>query len=327
VSTPSPEHGSRPAESRPIESGRTESRPAPSRLTQEQWQRLAEWPLVVMAVAFVIAYAWTVLGDIPDDKDQIQEVVMWGAWAMFAIDYIVNLVLTSRRWHWFWTHLLDLAIVVLPALRPLRLLRLFALVRVFHRFAGSAFRGRVLLYVFSYGTVLVFMAALAVLDAEQNAPHSQIRSFGEALWWACVTITTVGYGDVVPVTLIGRLVGVALMFCGIGIVGTVAATLSSWFVQTVGERQDREQRVTAQHIDDLRHEIIELKQTLQGRAPGSSPASSPAPSPAAALVPHAASSLISTELTDQLRSLASLRDEGILTDAEFAAKKAQVLGV
>ncbi len=232
---------------------------APRRITQEQWQRASEWPLIVAAVAFLVAYAWTVLGDLPPSRERVQDAVMWAAWGLFGVDYAVNLVLARRRWRWFWHHLLDLAIVVLPVLRPLRLLRLLSLVRIFHRFAGSAFRGRVFLYVFAYGTVLVFMAALAALDAEQNARHSQIQTFGDALWWACVTITTVGYGDIVPVTLIGKLIAVALMVAGIGIVGTVAATLASWFAQRVGQREQQEERVTRKHVDALMAEIAELK--------------------------------------------------------------------
>lgn len=253
----------------------------PARLTQERWQRLTEWPLIVAAIAFLVAYAWTVLGDIPPAHDQVQNAVMWAAWALFGIDYVVNLVLVRQRWRWFSRHLLDLAIVVLPVLRPLRLLRLLSLVRIFHRFAGSAFRGRVALYVFSYGTVLVFMAALAVLDAEQNVPGSHITTFGQALWWACVTITTVGYGDIVPVTFVGKLIAVALMISGIGIIGTVAATVASWFAQQVDRSEKREERATRKHIDALMAEIVELK-GMVAAVHASLPASDDSPFPAGA---------------------------------------------
>jgi voltage-gated potassium channel len=140
------------------------------------------------------------------------------------------------------------------------------MVRLFHRFAGSAFRGRVLLYVGSYGTVIVVMAALAVLDVEQNVASSPIHTFGQALWWACVTITTVGYGDIVPITLTGRLIAVALMLGGIGIIATVAAALSSWLVQNVGAREARQENVTRQHIEELRRDIAELKELLERKA-------------------------------------------------------------
>ncbi|MFC4245213.1 potassium channel family protein [Gryllotalpicola reticulitermitis] len=115
------------------------------------------------------------------------------------------------------------------------------------------------------------MAALAVLDAEQNASHSQIRDFGQALWWAFATITTVGYGDVVPVTFVGRLVGVGLMLGGIGIIATVAATLSSWLVQNVDGRERDDAGASAKRIDALTREVAELKQLIAEGATSSTP--------------------------------------------------------
>jgi Ion channel. len=231
-------------------------------MTLDRWQRLTDWPLIVVALVFLVAYAWTVLADLRPPTDRLQDAVMWGAWALFGVDYVVRLTLAERRWRWFRRHLLDLAIVVLPVLRPLRLLRLLGLLAIFQRFAGAAFRGRVMLYVFSYGTVLVLMAALAALDAEQNDPHSHIHSFGDALWWACVTITTVGYGDIVPVTVIGKFIAAGLMIAGVGIVGTVAATIASYFVEKVGERDEMEQRVTRRHIKEVMDELAEVKAML-----------------------------------------------------------------
>ncbi|HWU46065.1 MAG TPA: potassium channel family protein [Humibacter sp.] len=241
-------------------------------LTLDRWQRLTDTPLIVVALVFVVAYAWTVLADLRPPADRVQDAVMWGAWALFGIDYIVRLTLAERRWQWFWRHLLDLAIVVLPVLRPLRLLRLVGLLAIFQRFAGTAFRGRAMLYVFSYGAVLVLMAGLAVLDAEQNDIHSRIHSFGEALWWACVTITTVGYGDIVPVTVIGKFIAVGLMIAGVGIVGTVAATIASYFIEKVGERDELEQRVTRRHIKEVMDELAEVKTMLVMMQAGTGPA-------------------------------------------------------
>ncbi|MGF2075583.1 hypothetical protein, partial [Enterococcus casseliflavus] len=85
----------------------------------------------------------------------------------------------AARWRWFYTHLFDLAIVVLPMLRPLRILRLVTLLAVLQRTAGRALRGRISIYAGGAATLLVFVAALAVLDAEQDAPGSTITTFGE----------------------------------------------------------------------------------------------------------------------------------------------------
>ena len=181
------------------------------------------------------------------------------------IDYVVNLVLAEHRWKWFWRHLLDLLIVVLPMLRPLRLLRLVTLLAILNRTAGSAFRGRVVVYVAGASALLVFVASLAVLDTERDAVGSSIRTFGDALWWAFVTITTVGYGDFAPVTAEGRFIAVGLMLGGIALLGVVTATIASWIVEQVAQRDEEEKTATRREVRALGEQIARLQETLEPR--------------------------------------------------------------
>ena len=136
-------------------------------------------------------------------------------------------------------HPLSLIFVLLPLLRPLRLLRVVAHSNVFQHSAGTAFRARVLVYLTGAATLVTYLAALAVFQAERGAPNANITSFGDSFWWAAVTITTVGYGDYTPVTLRGRYVATALMLGGVGVVGVLTATLSSWIVQRVSQLEER----------------------------------------------------------------------------------------
>ena len=108
--------------------------------------------------------------------------------------------------------------------------------------AGSAAvraRGRVLVYVVGATSLLSFVAALTVLDYERRSPDANIASFGDAMWWALTTMTTVGYGDRFPVTGEGRLVAAGLMLAGIALLGVVTATMASWLVQRLRRRRRR----------------------------------------------------------------------------------------
>lgn len=87
---------------------------------------------------------------------------------------------------------------------------------------------------------------LAILDAERNQPNANITTFGDALWWAMTTITTVGYRDRFPVTGAGRFVAAGLMVAGIALLGVVTATVAAWFVQRVTEVQQAEAATRAQ---------------------------------------------------------------------------------
>ncbi len=83
--------------------------------------------------------------------------------------------------------------------------------------------------ILSAGIVLC-VASIMVLQFESRSPDANIKTGGEALWWGVVTITTVGYGDYYPVTTLGRLTGVSVMFAGVGIIGALASILASILV-------------------------------------------------------------------------------------------------
>ena len=87
------------------------------------------------------------------------------------------------------------------------------------------------------------LAAIAMLDVEQDADGANITTFGDSLWWAAVTTATVGYGDRYPVTTEGRLIAVALMLVGIATVGAVIASVTAWLVaQVEADKQDASAR-------------------------------------------------------------------------------------
>lgn len=222
-----------------------------------------EYPLIGVAILFIIAYAWDVIGNLHGVADVTAQLVIWATWAVFAVDYIVQLVLAERRWHWFYRHLLEFFVVVLPALRPLRLLRLVTLWTVLQRIATGTLRGRVVMYVITTSSLLIFIAALAVLEAERGEASAHITNFGDAVWWAFVTISTVGYGDLTPVTVTGRFVAVGLMIAGVAMLGVVTATLASWLVSrvAVAEENDESAGLSAQ-LAELTDEVRSLREAL-----------------------------------------------------------------
>jgi len=200
----------------------------------ERWERRAEFPLLLLAVAFLVAYAWPVLDPKLDhDLVTLLQVASWTVWAAFAIDFAARVYLADPRWRYTRRHWYDVALIVLPMLRPLRLLRLLALARILNRSATSSLVGRVSTYVLGTGVMSAMLAAVVVLDVEQDSAGANITTFGDALWWSATTVTTVGYGDRYPVTTEGRFVAFALMLVGIAAVGAVIASITAWVVAQV----------------------------------------------------------------------------------------------
>jgi voltage-gated potassium channel len=173
----------------------------------------------------------------PDD-DVFFVAVMAVTWGVFIADYVVHMRLLrgyarSRR------GMFDLAVVFLTApwfLIPglggsqfVALARLARLARIAKVSDGGVRRliqqlGRVGLY-----TLLLVVACAYVAYQVERPVNDQFADFGDSVFWAIVTITTVGYGDIVPVTTVGRLMSVVLMFSGVGLLGVLAGTLASFF--------------------------------------------------------------------------------------------------
>jgi len=200
------------------------------------WEGLMEWPLTGAAVLFLWAYSYPILNpDLGAGARAFAEWMTWATWALFALDYLVRLALSHDRRSFVRKNLVDLLVVVLPLLRPLRLLRLVTMLSTLNRYAGSNLRGRVAVYLTGGSSLVIFVGALAMLDNERGRPDANIETFGDALWWALTTVTTVGYGDRFPVTGRGRLIAAGVMVAGIALIGTVTASVASWLIERVRE--------------------------------------------------------------------------------------------
>jgi voltage-gated potassium channel len=203
---------------------------------RDRWESATRWPLIALSIAFLVAYSILVLArDAPDGLRWTLIAVLAVSWAVFIADIVLRAVLTPRhaRWSYLRHHRIDLASAVIPLMRPFQLLRYLRLTPGFMGNSGNALRSRVIAYAAVYAGMFVYVVALTVLAVERSAPHATIRSFGDAIWWACVTLATVGYGDYTPVTGIGRMLAVALMVGGVAIVGSASAIIVSYLFERV----------------------------------------------------------------------------------------------
>jgi voltage-gated potassium channel len=240
----------------------TSTKPSPGTRV-ERWESASEWPLTVTALIFLLAYAWPILDpDLPEGVKTFFRTVNLVAWGIFIIDYAARLVLAERRLSYWSRHLLDLAVIALPLLRPMRLLRLVMLLKVLNRTATNSLRGRIAVYVAGGTALLLFCGALAVLDAERGHPGANIRNFGDAAWWAVVTVSTVGYGDRYPITTEGRAVALGLMLGGIALLGVVTATIASWLIDRVEEAETAAESATRADVAALAAKVDELHRIL-----------------------------------------------------------------
>ncbi len=159
----------------------------------ERYEQRTEWPLVAVALAFLALYSVRVLDESARRAPRkAMEYALLAVYCVFIVDYIVRLWLAQPRGQWFLRHLWELPIILLPFLRPLRLLSLAVVVKTLEHAVGHTIRGRVIIYTVCGAVRIVYAASLAILDVERGPPRCQHQHFGDALWWAMTTVTTVG---------------------------------------------------------------------------------------------------------------------------------------
>jgi len=234
----------------------------------ERLERLTEIPLLVLALLLI---PLLVLPQVTELEPWVEDAFLaadWFIWAAFAADLVVKTFVARDRIGFLRSHWLEVVMVVLPFLRPLRIARLLRWTRVLvalgvnldllHRIAesrGARFVGTAVLAV-------VVMSSALVLALERNAPDANITSFGDALWWALVTATTVGYGDHYPTTPEGRAVAAVLMLLGVAAMSVVTAGIAAYLVRQDDAGGD-ELAAIAKELSMLRREVELLRSRLE----------------------------------------------------------------
>jgi voltage-gated potassium channel len=188
--------------------------------------------LTVLALAFLIAFSYPAFVDpIPTSTQTLLNIVQWVSWIAFAIDLIYGLSKSENKVKYLKKHPLEIAAVLFPFLRPLRLMRVIS-------FGGLAIQkiaiGRqfaITIKVLIASIFIAYISAVQITISERAVEGSNIKNFGDGLWWAITTVTTVGYGDRYPTTAEGKLLAVVLMFMGISLVGVITASVAAWFVK------------------------------------------------------------------------------------------------
>jgi voltage-gated potassium channel len=155
-------------------------------------------------------------------------------WVILLVEYLVRLIITPDRRGYLKRRWVEPATVIVPPLQSWRIVgmeKMCLLLREGELRVESILRHHSLFRVLIAVAGTIFLGAWLVLLFEERAKGSNIHDYPDALWWAIVTVTTVGYGDRFPTTEGGRVVAVILMLIGIGLIGVLTATVASVFIK------------------------------------------------------------------------------------------------
>jgi voltage-gated potassium channel len=190
------------------------------------------WTLTFLALAFLIAYSYPAfVVEINPSSQSILDGIQWVSWIAFAADLFFGIYKASNKMQFLKKHPLEILAVILPFLRPLRLLRFISFGTLVFEKVNLGKSIAITFKVIVTALFLTYLAGIEITMAERGEPGATIQSVGDGFWWAITTLTTVGYGDIYPTTTEGRFIAVGLMVSGICVLGFISATVAAWFVK------------------------------------------------------------------------------------------------
>ena len=196
----------------------------------QRWERLSTIPLSLLAIVYLGLYAFEVLGD--QKMVMLFDLILFSdlIWAIFIVDFVVRFFMHDNKALFLKRNVIELIGLILPFFRAFRMFRVVIAIGFLAR-AAQSLQARINIYLGVILPLLVFTCSLGVYEAEDNAAGATITNFGDAVWWAFVTITTIGYGDYYPVTFEGRTIAVLLMLSGLALVSVITVSFASWFLE------------------------------------------------------------------------------------------------
>ena len=222
-----------------------------------RWEQRSNLPLLVLATAMLPLLVLPLISNLSDHTEQLFVYAEWGIWAVFAFDLAARLWLAENRVLFLRRNWIDVLIVVVPFLRPLRLLRAVIVVaRIWELLDRRGVKGVVTL------TLAIMVGATAAIWAAETGSDSDVHSVS-ALWWTLHTMAT-GDGVNTATTVFGRIVGAIVTLLGFALLGMITATIAAWFVE---QDQDEGQQQILDELATVRNELQQLRESLDQQRP------------------------------------------------------------
>ncbi|MBY5929397.1 ion transporter [Halomonas denitrificans] len=247
-------------------------------------ERLSPFQILILILSFYVIGAMAVqeLHDLPPEVDDLISKLDFVVCGFFLADFVIRFSQADSKWRfmrWGWIDLL----ASIPAsffmagrlVRVVQVIRMLRAIKSLSLIWNLLFRNKakgIFASVASATVLLLIFGSVVILVVEGPNPNSQINTAEEALWWAFVTVTTVGYGDFYPVTTLGRVVAALLMVAGVSLFGSFAAYVGSLFI---GDQEDETSRLhraqrdmlreLAREVRELKTEVVALRQELAQR--------------------------------------------------------------
>lgn len=217
-------------------------------MTKEKFLKIWDISIIVLSFYTVIEFFIELVTKIPGHVLSMLENADFFICLLFLADWIYYFIVNKDKKHYFKCHILDLisSIPFIQVLRPFRIVRTIRIIRLLRLIRGirgaekfvrffTKNRARSAMSIYLIITTLIYLyGTLGIYNFEQGI-NKNINSFGDAMWMAFTTLTTVGYGDCYPITVGGRILCALLVITGLGLFSLFTAEFATYILNTVGK--------------------------------------------------------------------------------------------
>ena len=222
------------------------------------WGRVFDIFIQLLIIISIVAFSIETLPDLSDNTRHYLRVLDFGIIVVFSIEYLLRIVVADKKSKFIFSFygIIDFVAIIpfylIPGLdlRSLRMFRFFRLIRAFkllrymkawNRFyrALQLAREEIILF-FTLAMLMLFLSAVGIYYFEHPAQPDKFTSIFDSLWWAVATLTTVGYGDLYPITAGGRFFTFAILMIGLGVVAVPTGMLAAALAQARDEEENHE---------------------------------------------------------------------------------------
>ena len=229
---------------------------------RDWWETHLEKPTIAIVFLFLVSLLTPRAYPFSSETKATFKILEFIFWGLFSLEYLIRVYLAKDRLRFIKRHPIDLIIILVPPIRLFHVITTISITAYFLRKARNLFLQKNAWFLLTMAPLMLTVSSVLMYEVESKAKGSTIKSFGDSLWWAITTMSTVGYGDKYPVTNLGKIIATLTIIVGVSLIGMLTAEIAVIFIGTREEEETSDKAnftMVMNKLESMEKDIKDLK--------------------------------------------------------------------